>query len=94
MASFFVSRADGEVDKRLEEIGTDEALALWQGRGVDRRGPPAGGAAPTTRPTTSDRSFISRGQPPRPSAPDYRWRRPCRFVRIRRKTADLPVPTG
>ena len=25
---------------------------------------------------------------------DYRWRRPCRFVRIRRKTADLPVPTG
>ena len=32
MASFFVSRADGEVDKRLEEIGTDEALALRQGR--------------------------------------------------------------
>ncbi|WP_341927753.1 transaldolase [Nocardioides psychrotolerans] len=28
VASFFVSRVDGEVDKRLEEIGTDEALAL------------------------------------------------------------------
>ncbi|MEQ4521485.1 transaldolase [Nocardioides kribbensis] len=28
VASFFVSRVDGEVDKRLEAIGTDEALAL------------------------------------------------------------------
>jgi transaldolase len=28
VASFFVSRVDSEVDKRLEEIGTDEALAL------------------------------------------------------------------
>ncbi len=28
VASFFVSRVDGEIDKRLEEIGTDEALAL------------------------------------------------------------------
>ncbi len=28
VASFFVSRVDGEVDKRLDEIGTDEALAL------------------------------------------------------------------
>ena len=28
VASFFVSRVDGEVDKRLERIGTDEALAL------------------------------------------------------------------
>ena len=28
MASFFVSRVDTEVDKRLDEIGTDEALAL------------------------------------------------------------------
>ena len=28
VASFFVSRVDTEVDKRLEEIGTDEALAL------------------------------------------------------------------
>ncbi len=27
-ASFFVSRVDTEVDRRLEEIGTDEALAL------------------------------------------------------------------
>jgi transaldolase len=31
VASFFVSRFDTEVDKRLEEIGTDEALSL---RGV------------------------------------------------------------
>jgi transaldolase len=31
VASFFVSRFDTEVDKRLEEIGTDEALAM---RGV------------------------------------------------------------
>jgi transaldolase len=28
VASFFVSRVDSEVDKRLEAIGTDEALAL------------------------------------------------------------------
>jgi transaldolase len=28
VASFFVSRVDAEVDKRLEEIGSDEALAL------------------------------------------------------------------
>ena len=28
VASFFVSRVDGEIDKRLEDIGTDEALAL------------------------------------------------------------------
>ena len=28
VASFFVSRVDGEIDSRLEEIGTDEALAL------------------------------------------------------------------
>ena len=28
MASFFVSRVDTEVDRRLEAIGTDEALAL------------------------------------------------------------------
>ena len=28
MASYFVSRVDTEADKRLEAIGTDEALAL------------------------------------------------------------------
>jgi transaldolase len=28
VASFFVSRVDAEIDKRLEKIGTDEALAL------------------------------------------------------------------
>lgn len=28
VASFFVSRVDTEIDKRLEQIGTDEALAL------------------------------------------------------------------
>ena len=28
MASFFISRVDTEVDRRLEAIGTDEALAL------------------------------------------------------------------
>lgn len=28
VASFFVSRVDSEVDKRLDEIGTDEAMAL------------------------------------------------------------------
>ena len=28
VASFFVSRVDTEVDKRLEAIGSDEALAL------------------------------------------------------------------
>lgn len=34
VASFFVSRMDTEVDKRLEEIGTDEALALRGKAGV------------------------------------------------------------
>jgi len=34
VASFFVSRVDTEIDKRLEEIGTDEALALRGRAGV------------------------------------------------------------
>jgi transaldolase len=34
VASFFVSRVDTEVDKRLEKIGTDEALALRGQAGV------------------------------------------------------------
>jgi transaldolase len=34
VASFFVSRVDSEVDKRLEKIGTDEALALRGQAGV------------------------------------------------------------
>jgi transaldolase len=34
VASFFVSRVDTEVDKRLEAIGTDEALALKSRAGV------------------------------------------------------------
>jgi transaldolase len=34
VASFFVSRVDTEIDKRLEKIGTDEALALRGQAGV------------------------------------------------------------
>ncbi|WP_024449323.1 transaldolase [Mycolicibacterium iranicum] len=34
VASFFVSRVDTEIDKRLEEIGSDEALALRGQAGV------------------------------------------------------------
>jgi transaldolase len=34
VASFFVSRVDSEVDKRLEKIGSDEALALRGQAGV------------------------------------------------------------
>jgi transaldolase len=34
VASFFVSRVDTEIDKRLETIGTDEALALRGQAGV------------------------------------------------------------
>jgi len=34
VASFFVSRVDSEIDKRLEAIGTDEALALRGKAGV------------------------------------------------------------
>ena len=34
VASFFVSRVDTEIDKRLEEIGTDDALALRGKAGV------------------------------------------------------------
>jgi transaldolase len=34
VASFFVSRVDTEVDKRLEEIGSDEALALRGKAGI------------------------------------------------------------
>src|SRR3954470_5554991 len=34
VASFFVSRVDTEIDKRLEKIGTDEALALRGKAGV------------------------------------------------------------
>ena len=34
VASFFVSRVDTEIDKRLEKIGSDEALALRGQAGV------------------------------------------------------------
>ena len=34
VASFFVSRVDSEIDKRLEKIGTDEALALRGRAGI------------------------------------------------------------
>ena len=34
VASFFVSRVDTEIDKRLDKIGTDEALALRGQAGV------------------------------------------------------------
>ena len=34
VASFFVSRVDSEIDKRLEAIGTDEALALRGKAGI------------------------------------------------------------
>ena len=34
MASFFVSRVDTEIDKRLAAVGTDEALALKSKAGV------------------------------------------------------------
>lgn len=34
VASFFVSRVDSEIDKRLEAVGTDEALALKGQAGV------------------------------------------------------------
>ena len=34
VASFFVSRVDSEIDKRLEKIGTDEAMALRGKAGV------------------------------------------------------------
>ncbi|MEH3142134.1 MAG: transaldolase [Mycobacterium kyogaense] len=34
VASFFVSRVDSEIDKRLEDIGSDEALALRGKAGV------------------------------------------------------------
>ncbi|WP_425846121.1 transaldolase [Agrococcus sp. TSP3-2-1] len=34
VASFFVSRVDSEIDKRLEAIGTDEALALKSKAGL------------------------------------------------------------
>ena len=53
MASFFVSRVDTEVDKRLDAIGTDEAKAL-QGQGRDRQRA-AGLRAPTRRSFASER---------------------------------------
>ena len=34
VASFFVSRVDSEIDKRLEKVGTDEALALRGKAGI------------------------------------------------------------
>lgn len=34
VASFFVSRVDTEIDKRLEKIGTEDALALRGKAGV------------------------------------------------------------
>ena len=46
MASFFVSRVDTEIDKRLDALGTDEAKAL-QGQG--RRSPTPGSPTRRTR---------------------------------------------
>ena len=67
VASFFVSRVDTEVDKRLDEIGTDEALALRGKAAVANaraglrgvRGgasrATAGSSSPTPAPTRSGR---------------------------------------
>ncbi len=67
VASFFVSRVDTEVDRRLDEIGTDEALgAARQGRGRQRACSPtrrtrrssratAGSSSPRPAPTRSGR---------------------------------------
>ena len=53
VASFFVSRVDTEVDKRLDKIGTDEAKAL-HGQGRDRQRP-AGLRALRARSFATDR---------------------------------------
>ena len=39
VASFFISRVDSEVDRRLEAIGTDEALAFLHQRAMARPDP-------------------------------------------------------
>ena len=73
VASFFVSRVDTEVDKRLDAIGTDEARALKARRPSPTRGwptsstsrswtPTAGARWPPRAPRCSGRC----GPPPRP----------------------------
>ena len=69
VASFFVSRVDTEVDKRLDAIGTDEATALQrQGR---RRQRPARlrGASRRSSPATAGR----RSRTPAPTAQRPLW---------------------
>ena len=56
VASFFVSRVDTEIDKRLEKIGSDEALAL-RGRPAS---PTPGWLTPPTRRSSTAASAIRR----------------------------------
>ena len=62
VASFFVSRVDTEVDKRLDELGTDEAKAL---RGQGRASPTPGWPTRPTRRSSRPRA----GRPSRTTAP-------------------------
>ena len=81
VASFFVSRVDTEVDRRLEAIGTDEALgAAGQGRG--RPGPAGLPAA------SSSASAGPAGRRSRPGAPGCSGR-----CGRRRRPRTRPTPT-
>ena len=77
VASFFVSRVDTEIDKRLEKIGTDEALAParqgrrsptpgWPTRRSRRCSPASAGSALAAqgRPAAAAAVGLDRGEEP------------------------------
>ncbi len=87
VASFFVSRVDTEVDRRLDEIGTPEALAL---KGTGR-------PSPRPRSPTSGSASCSAGRDGTPSPPGGPGssarsgpRRPPRTRRSRTRSTSTP----
>ena len=99
VASFFVSRVDTEVDRRLDEIGTPEALAL---RGQGRRGPGPGGLRPLPGDASRDPGGRRwpRGAPgcsgrcgPRPRPRTRPTPTPSTSTRSSARTRSTPCPT-
>ena len=88
VASFFVSRVDTEVDKRLDALGIDEATALKGKSGPTKRSSPlpAGQTWQPKAPTGSARCGrppVSRTRPTRTRCMSWTSRRPTLSTRCR-----------
>ena len=109
VASFFVSRVDTEVDKRLDAIGTDEAKALRGKAGIANArlayqayeevfgDASAGRRWPTPAPACSARCGprpASRTRPTPTRCTSPSWSRPTPSTRCRSKTLDAVADHG